>query len=603
MSIKNFTEYNLPQTAYATFDATSLKSLIIQRLNESEVFRDQNFEGSNINAFIDIVAYMYHTLLFYLNTTSSESTFTTAELYENMNKLVSNLGYKPSGKLTALVNVTLTGTANLPTGPYTIRRFSYIDVNGISYTTLRDISFEKTINGSQILSPSNSILHQGTIKEYPAYTATGEEFEVIKLVSGTTATNSITDPFISDNAFVVFVKSVDTGVWQQWTESSSLYLESPGSLKYEKRYNENSNYEFKFGNDIIGRKLKEGDIVQLYYILSDNTPAAITANTINGSSFIILTTPTLEDISTSIYTPGTVFVTAADTAYILANNVNDATPVSYEETVDEIRNNAPKLFSLQNRLVTSTDYEYFISKNFNSVVKSVKAISNDEYTASALKYFYSIGLNRPNDDSRVLFNQVRYANSTTFNNVNLYIVPTNTIVAEQIPNYLNPSQKQLILNECNVIKDITHNIAFADPVYKAFNIGLELVGEKPTTDIITNTRLVIYKNRNNTVNTTTLKQNIQDIFKTAFNELTLGSVVNLSDISNSILNTYGVDSIATRRIDTGFEVQGISCLVWNPIYADYDIITTSQNYKLANFQYAYFYEVSKLTNNILVVNT
>jgi len=71
MSIKNFTEYNLPQNAYATFDATSLKSLIIQRLNESEVFRDQNFEGSNINAFIDVVAYMYHTLLFYLNTTSS----------------------------------------------------------------------------------------------------------------------------------------------------------------------------------------------------------------------------------------------------------------------------------------------------------------------------------------------------------------------------------------------------------------------------------------------------------------------------------------------------------------------------------------------------
>ena len=603
MSIKNFTEYNLPQTAYATFDATSLKSLIIQRLNESEVFRDQNFEGSNINAFIDIVAYMYHTLLFYLNTTSSESTFTTAELYENMNKLVSNLGYKPAGKQTALVNVSLTGTANLPTGPYTVRRFSYIDVNGISYTTLKDISFEKTINGSQILSPSNSILHQGSIKEYPAYTASGEEFEVIKLVNGAAITNSITEPFISDNAFVIFVKSVDTGVWQQWSESSSLYLESPGSLKYEKRYNENGNYEFKFGNDVIGRKLKAGDIVQLYYVLSDNAAAAITANTINGSNFIILTTPTLEDISTSIYTPGTVFVTTANTGYILANNINDATPVAYEETVDEIRNNAPRLFSLQNRLVTSTDYEYFISKNFNSVVKSVKAISNDEYTSSALKYFYSIGLNRPNDDGRVLFNQVRYANSTTFNNVNLYIVPTNTIVAEQIPNYLNPSQKQLILNECNVIKDITHNIAFADPVYKAFSIGLELLGEKPTTDIIANTRLVIYKNRNNTVNPTTLKQNIQAIFKTAFSELTLGSVVNLSNISNSILNTYGVDSIATRRIDTGFEVQGISCLVWNPIYADYDIQTTSQNYKLANFQYAYFYEVSKLTNNILVVNT
>jgi hypothetical protein len=185
----------------------------------------------------------------------------------------------------------------------------------------------------------------------------------------------------------------------------------------------------------------------------------------------------------------------------------------------------------------------------------------------------------------------------------LYIVPTNTIVAEQIPNYLNPSQKQLILNECNLIKDLTHNVTFADPVYKAFNFGVGITGEAPSLSIKDNTRLVIYKNRNNTINTITLKQTIQSIFKEAFANLSLGSVVNLSDISNSILNTYGVESIATRRIDVGFEVQGISCLVWNPVYADYDIVTTAQNYKLANFQYAYFYEISKLANNILIVNT
>lgn len=603
MSIKNFTEYNLPQNAYATFDATSLKSLIIQRLNESEVFRDQNFEGSNINAFIDVVAYMYHTLLFYLNTTSSESTFTTAELYENMNKLVSNLGYKPSGKQTSVSNITLTGTANLVRGPYTIRKFSYINVAGISYTTIKDISFEKTVDGEQTLSINNSILHQGSIREHVPYTATGEEFEVVRLINNRPASDSITEPFIADNTFTVYVKSIDTGVWQQWTESASLYLETPGSLKYEKRLNENGNYEFKFGNDVIGHKLKEGDIVQIYYILSDNSPGVISAKAINNARFNIYTSPTFENIVSSIYTSETKFVTINNSSYILASNLNDSTPITYEETVEEIRINAPKIFSLQNRLVTSLDYEYFISKNFNGVIKSVKAISNEEYTSSVLKYFYNIGLNRPNDDGRVLFNQVRYANSTTFNNVNLYIVPTNTIISEQIPNYLNPAQKQLILNECNLIKDLTHNITFADPIYKAFSFGVELVGETPSLSIKDNTRLVIYKNRTNTINTTTLKQTIQSIFRTAFEDLKLGSIVNLSEISNSILNTYGVDSIATRRIDTGFELQGISCLVWNPIYADYDIVTTAQNYKLANFQYAYFYEISKLANNILIVNT
>jgi hypothetical protein len=603
MSIKNFTEYNLPQNAYATFDATSLKSLIIQRLNESEVFRDQNFEGSNINAFIDVVAYMYHTLLFYLNTTSSESTFTTAELYENMNKLVSNLGYKPLGKQTSVANISLVGTSNLPIGPYSIRKFSYVNISGVNYTTLKDISFEKTIAGEQSLSISNSILHQGSIKEHLPYTATGEEFEVVKVINTRPATNSITEPFISDNTFTVYVKSYDTGTWQQWTESASLYLESPGSLKYEKRLNENGNYEFKFGNDVIGHKLREGDIVQIYYVLSDNAPGVISANAISRSKFNIFTSPTFESIAADVYTSETTFITINNSSYALATNLNDSTPVAYEETVEEIRTNAPKIFSLQNRLVTSLDYEFFISKNFNGVVKSAKVLSNEEYTSTVLKYFYDIGLNRPNDDSRVLFNQVRYANSATFNNVNLYLVPTNTIVSEQIPNYLNPSQKQLILNECNLIKDLTHNITFADPIYKAFNIGLELVGETPSLSIIDSSRLVIYKNRTNTINTTTLKQTIQEIFKNAFANLSLGSVVNLSDISNSILNTYGVEGIATRRIDTGFEVQGISCLVWNPIYAEYDIITTSQNYKLANFQYAYFYEISKLANNIIIVNT
>ena len=150
---------------------------------------------------------------------------------------------------------------------------------------------------------------------------------------------------------------------------------------------------------------------------------------------------------------------------------------------------------------------------------------------------------------------------------------------------------------------MTHNVTFADPIYKAFNIGLEIVGETPSLAIKDNTRLVIYKNKTNTINTTTLKQTIQSIFRAAFENLSLGSVVNLNEISNNILNTYGVESIATRRIDTGFEIQGISCLVWNPVYGDYDIVTTAQNYKLANFQYAYFYEISKLANNILIVNT
>ena len=39
MSLEDFTDYKLPKNAYLTFDADSLKSLIIERLNENETFR------------------------------------------------------------------------------------------------------------------------------------------------------------------------------------------------------------------------------------------------------------------------------------------------------------------------------------------------------------------------------------------------------------------------------------------------------------------------------------------------------------------------------------------------------------------------------------
>ena len=602
MSVKNFTEYSLPQEAYATFDATTLKTLIIDRLNQSEVFRDQNFEGSNINAFIDIVAYMYHVLLFYLNTTSSESTFTTAELYENINKLVSNIGYKPSGKQTSLVNIGLTGSALLATGQYTIKKFSYVTKDGISYTTLKDIAFEKTTTGIEELSINSNLLFQGNVIEHPSYTATGEAFEVIKIINKGVLVNNNIDQFIADNSFTIFVKNIDTDTWQEWTETASLFLETSGGLKYEKRYNENGNYEFKFGNDLNGKKLKSGDIVQIYYIKSNNITGRISFNALNGSSFIIYNTPLFTSISNDIYSDDITFITAVNTKNVTANNANESIEISDAETVDQIKINAPKIFSLQNRLVTSVDYESFINKNFNGYIKSVKVLSNDEYTNNVLKYFYNIGLNTPNDDNRVLFNQVRYANSTSFNNVNVFLVPKNAIINEQIPNYTNPTQKQLILNECNSIKDITHNLVFADPIFKSFAIGLETSGDTPSTDVIANTKLIVYKSRNNVVNLNNLKATIQNIFKTAFDKLTLGSIVNLSEIYNNILNTYGVERVGTRRTDINYEIPLISCVVWNPIYPADDVIITSQNYKLENFQYAYFYEVSNLANNIIIEN-
>ena len=602
MNIKNFTEFNLPKDAYTTFDATTLKDLIIARLNESEIFRDQVYEGSNINAFIDIVAYMYHVLLFYLNTTSSESTFTTASLYENMNKIVGNLGYKPTGRQTSLAVMSLSGNASMPAGVYTLKRFSSITAGGRPFTLIRDVNFEKVQSGvTESISVDNNFLYQGSVSEYPSYTATGEAFEIVTIVDNSPISNSTT--FVADNSFSLFVFDSTTSKWEEWEETSSLFLENNISTKYEKRLNENGNYEFKFGNGVNGRILKQGDIVQIYYVVSNGLNGVVGANLLQGNQFALFNTPTFNAISTDIYNSTVTILPVAQLPNLITNNPNASSPIADAETVDQIRVNAPKLFAAQNRLVTKDDYNDFIERNFNVIVKSVSVLDNTDYTSKYLKYFYSIGLNKPNDNSRVLFNQVGFSNSTSFNNVYLFSVPkTATVINETTPNYLNYSQKQLIINQCNAKKDITHNIVCADPVYKAVDIGLQLVDEKATVELRDNTALVIKKSSNTRISNDRIINRVVNTIKDYFDKVVLGQVVDLSELSNSIKNIDGVSNIETRRIDTGTRVPKLSLVLWNPVCGVDDILFTSQNYTLESFEYAYFYEISKLKNKIIVEN-
>ena len=179
-----FLDFELPQNAYVAFDAVSLKEYIVNRLNENEKFTDQNFDGSNLAAIIDIIAYSYHVLLFYLNNTAAEANFDQATLYENMNKIVKLIGYKPAGKQTSIVPINTVAAATMPTGNYTIRKYSYFLTDSIQYNFLDDYSFNKTTSGVEKIKTLDDtvVLYQGAIKEYPDYSAQGEDFEVVPIV-------------------------------------------------------------------------------------------------------------------------------------------------------------------------------------------------------------------------------------------------------------------------------------------------------------------------------------------------------------------------------------------------------------------------------------
>ena len=609
MSLENFTDYKLPKNAYLSFDATSLKSLIIDRLNENETFTDQNFEGSNFSAFIDVVSYMYHVLLFQLNTTSNESTFNTATIYDNMSKLVSNIGYKPQGDQTSLLNFNL-AARNLNANVYTVPRFSSVDVNGFTYSTLDDITFQKVTNTIlETVAVSNNNLYQGAITE-AKFSSIGEPYETITLVDTFTTqqvvkvTRTVNDQqFISDNSFRVFVQDADTSVWTEWSETVSLFLESPTATSYEKKFNEGGNYDFRFGNNNNGRQLNANDTVLIFYITSNNEVALASPNAITSSTFNLYTSPAFNEISNYIYNADLNLINTSNKDTVLISNQFQSTPIKLAETVDQIRDNAPKIFSTQNRLVSKTDYETQINRNFNNITKDVKVLDNNDYTGQYLRYFNRIGLDRPNDDGRVLLGQVGFSASTNFNNVYVYTVPSNQpVINEQLPNFLNPAQKQIISNFCIDKKDVTHNVVIADPIFKAisFGVGSSAIQTDPDTldDIVNNSFIRLSVDQNIAASSSSIRTKVLNIFKKYFDLIQLGGVVETGNISRDILNIDGVINIDTVNGDN--VTPNLSFIVWNPDYRLEDNLIQTQEYNLEDYEFAYFYEISNITSKIAI---
>ena len=597
------TDFTLSRDSYATFDALTLKQLIKKRLNEGGVFTDQAFEGSNISAIIDIISYSYHTLLFYLNNTASESTFNEATLYENMNRIVKLIDYKPTGFQTSLLSFESEANEKLLPNLYTIKRYSYFTVNGIDYSFINDISFSKSTNTSEVLSnlSENNLLHQGKYFEYPEQQAVGEDFETVTLVVEDNVTG---EPiFIDDQSINVYVRESDTGRYSFYEETNNMFLKGPGDLNYEKRINENGFYEIKFGNGVFGRRLRDGDDIFIYYLKSDGEAGIISPSQLNGNQLNIFNTPTFEQISDDIYDNANLtFLSPQNAQLISFTNLNGSTNPKQKEDVDSIRVNSKKVFQSQNRLVTIDDYISFINKNFSNIIEGVEVVNNKRYINEFIDYFYKLGLDKPNDDPRFLFNQLKFSTSSDTNNVYLFLVPSiSNVDNENNVNFLTTPQKNTIINAINTQKMVNIEIIPQDPIYNAFNLGLRDENELLTTDIIDETFLVAKRTLSNRISVESIKQQINNIFITYFKEAKLGSIVSITELKNKILSIDGVVEIFTRRVldDRTIETPNLSLLSFNNNYPDIDISDITSDLQLPFFKYPFLYNNSIL-NNIIV---
>jgi len=595
-----FTEYSLPDKAYTSFDATSLRDFIINRLTEQGTFTDQIYRGSNMSSFIDVIAYSFHTLLFYLNRTSTESMFTETTIYENINRIVKMLNYNPIGYQTSNLSFDAFASEDLVPGTYTIPRYSFINSNDTYFSTDSDISFTKNSSSDESIPVigQKHLLYQGKWVEVPSQQSSGQDFETIFIT--TTEEGTKVDHFHVH----VYVKDYESGKFYQYTETSSLYLHGPTERVFEKRFNENEIYEVKFGDNVTGARLNAGDEVWVYYLESLGEGGQVGANFLDDVSLTLYGTNTFNTLKNDIKPENVKYITFDNIETLSLTNSQPSTIPQQRESVDEIKRKAPLHLSSQDRLVTLPEFKTYIEKNYGNMLTSSDVVDNITFMDGHMRYLSEdIGIQYPNLESRVMYNHLNVATSTHFNNIYIYSVPkmTTNTSSTVMTNYLSPAAKELIINDISKKKMISHEVILIDPVYVAVNLGVTTSTETLNPSVTDNTILIVKKSTASLRDNDAIIQEVTDTIATYFmnTDMNLGQLIDVNTLGSSILGIPGVDSIETSRTDIDLTVPGLSLSIWNPVYEN-DIAVTNQNTKLPYFKFAYLHDAFNLFKKIVI---
>lgn len=314
-----------------------IKSNLKAYLQKQSKFTDYNFDGSNISVLLDVLAYNTHYNAFYVNMIGNEMFLDTAILRESVVSRAKELGYVPASARGPDASLTVTINDARPTSPASITiprgtKFT-TSANGQTYVFQTDTDF-----AISAFSNGTANLYSTTVKVFEGVEST-EQITV-------TATSKyiISNPTVDLASLLVTVQgsSSDLSTFP-YSLATDINTVNENTRVYFLQEVEGGKFEVYFGDGVIGKELLVGNIVKLRY-RTTNGALLNGANSFSGPSTI------------SGFTSITIKTTIA-----AASGVD-------QESIDSIKFNAPKQFEVQNRAVTSRDYERIIVKNYPEIV-------------------------------------------------------------------------------------------------------------------------------------------------------------------------------------------------------------------------------------------
>ena len=320
-------------------DFEDVKQSLREFMRSSETFTDYNFEGSVLSQFIDVLAYNTYYSALNANLVANEVFLDSASIRENVVSLAKSVGYVPSGATASKAVINL--DVSLPTA------------SSVTQLTLKQGSalVGKNDEGSFVFTPANDVTRQVSLNSVGRSIVSFEDLEIFQatpLSLTYTVNDSTVQRFIipdsnSDvNLIQVRVNEINNSIIQTYKPITDITTLNSTDRSYFVQENKNEQYELIFGDDTFGRKLKNGDVVEITYFITDKT----LGNDCSEFSF----TGRLIDQTGNGY-----FATEPSVRV-----VSPSSGGSEPESITSIKYLAPRSYSAQQRAVTVNDYEYLV---------------------------------------------------------------------------------------------------------------------------------------------------------------------------------------------------------------------------------------------------
>ena len=336
---------NTSAISVANLDFDEIKSNLKTFLKNQAIFQDYDFEGSNLSVLLDVLSYNTFMNNYYLNQVANEGFLDSAQLIESVVSHAKTLNYLPQSHSSARAKLSVEIVPDDVPPTITIPQHTKwtASVNNVSYTFSTNNDIVISANGSGNYVNNDVDIYEGSVVT--------EFFNVD--IANTNQKYVLSANSIDTSSLSVKVRVSNTvSTNATWTQQKTILGLDGSSNAYFVQPNGQHKYELQFGDGTVGRALKTGNVIEATYRKSNGDLP-------NGAQ-VFNFTGSIDTYSNVIF-----------------STVSSAEGGSVSESIDDIKFNAPKNLTIQDRLITKQDYETLIKQEFSDI-ESISVFGGEE---------------------------------------------------------------------------------------------------------------------------------------------------------------------------------------------------------------------------------